>query len=161
MAGYTRYNLYVILILTLGSLTFGYSNSVISNTVGEPGFLSYFKLDGSKSYANSIEGAINGVFYAGEVFGAIFVTIFCDRLGRKKTSAVGCILSIIGGALQAGSVEIAMFLVARFITGVGIGSVVIIIPIFQAEVSPAQSRGLFVGQHGQYFYMLLISYRLI
>jgi MFS family permease len=149
-AAYSRYNVIVAIILTFASLTFGYSNAVISNTVGEPGFLSYFNLVTDPAYGNSIEGAINGVFFAGEFFGAVLVMTICDRIGRKKTATVACILSIIGGALQAGSVKIAMFLVARFITGVGIGTVVIVTPIYQAEISPAKSRGLFVGQHGEW-----------
>ena len=34
---YTWYNLRIILVLTLGSFTFGYGFSVISNTIGQPG----------------------------------------------------------------------------------------------------------------------------
>lgn len=34
---------------------------------------------------------------------------------------IACVFSIVGGGLQAGSVNIGMYIVMRFITGVGIG----------------------------------------
>jgi MFS family permease len=148
MAHYSAYNIRIILILTLGSLSYGYAFSVISNTIAQPGFLSYFGLLNSPDYAQSIEGAINGLFSAGGTFGAALVGWMNDAHGRKATMNLAALVCIVGSALQSGSVDVAMFLVARFITGWGIGMMVVLIPIFQAEVSPATSRGLLVGQHG-------------
>jgi hypothetical protein len=34
---------------------------------------------------------------------------------------IACLVTVVGGALQAGSVHIAMYLVFRFITGLGVG----------------------------------------
>ncbi|KZT57700.1 sugar transporter family protein [Calocera cornea HHB12733] len=148
MAHYSLYNVCIILILTLGSLSYGYAFSVISNTIGQPGFLQYFGLDNDPAYTNSIEGAINGLFSAGGTFGAILVGWMNDAYGRKATMNLAALICIVGSALSSGSVDVAMFLVARFITGWGIGMMVVLIPIFQAEVSPPSSRGLLVGQHG-------------
>ncbi|KAG6372302.1 general substrate transporter [Boletus reticuloceps] len=145
---YSAFNLRVILVLTLGSLTYGYAISVISNTLGQPGFLSYFSLTSNPSYTSRIEGAINGLFSAGGTFGALLVGFICDRYGRKVTMNTANIVCIVGGAIQTGSVNLAMLLVARFITGWGIGMMVVLIPIFQAEISPPSARGFLVGQHG-------------
>lgn len=46
------------------------------------------------------------------------------------------------------SVDIPMFVVARFIMGFGIGVLVTLVPLYQSEVSPPESRGLMVGLHG-------------
>lgn len=46
----------------------------------------------------------------------------CDALGRKKSLYVATCIAILGGALQAGSVAVPMFLVARWLTGFGVGS---------------------------------------
>jgi MFS family permease len=132
--GYTLYNLRIILVLTFGSLTFGYGFSVISNTLGQPGFLSYFNLNGNESQTNAITGAINGLYCAGAMFGAITVGWMCEARGRKETLYVGSVVNIVGGALEAGSVNMAMFLVSRFIAGWGIGMMVVLIPIYQAEI---------------------------
>jgi hypothetical protein len=71
MANYTLYNLRIILVLTLGSFTFGYGFSVITNTLGQPGFISYFGLGGDVSYTQAITGTINGLFCAGASFGTL------------------------------------------------------------------------------------------
>lgn len=133
-ATYTAYNLRIIAVLTLGSLTFGYAYSVISNTLGQPSFSAYFGLAGDDAYANAISGAVNGLFAAGGVFGAIHTGWMCESKGRKLTMNTAAAISIIGGAVQTGSVHIAMFLVGRFVNGWGIGMMVTLIPIYQAEI---------------------------
>lgn len=131
---YTLYNLQIVLALALGSFTYGYSFSVISNTLGQPGFLEYFNLIGKSANINGITGAINGLFCAGAAFGAINVGWLCEAKGRKTTLYVSCVVSIIGGALQTGSIHIAMFLVSRFIAGWGVGMMSVLIPVFQSEI---------------------------
>ncbi|KAH7928765.1 general substrate transporter [Leucogyrophana mollusca] len=148
MGHYSAFNIRTILILTLGSLTYGYANSVLVNTLGQPGFLNYFNLASNTAYANEILGAINGIFSAAGTIGALMAGLMCDKYGRKLTMNTAAVISILGGALQAGSVNTAMFLVGRIVTGWGVGMLVVLIPIFQAEVSPPSSRGLLVGQHG-------------
>ncbi|KAH7907374.1 general substrate transporter [Hygrophoropsis aurantiaca] len=148
MGHYSAYNIRTILILTLGSLTYGYANSVLVNTLGQPGFLDYFGLAASTPHANEVLGAINGIFSAGGTIGALMAGYMCDKYGRKLTMNTAALISILGGGLQAGSVNTAMFLVGRIVTGWGVGMLVVLIPIFQAEVSPPSSRGLLVGQHG-------------
>jgi MFS family permease len=132
--GYTLYNLRIILVLTLGSLTFGYGFSIISSTLGQPGFLSYFDLEGDSSQQNAITGAINGIFCAGAVCGSLMVGWMAEARGRKTTMYVASIINIVGEALEAGSVHIGMFLASRFIAGWGIGSIVVLIPLYQAEI---------------------------
>lgn len=131
---YTAFNLRIIAVLTLGSLTFGYAYSVISNTLGQPSFARYFGLANNGPYANAITGAVNGLFAAGGVFGAIQTGWMCEAKGRKLTMNTAAVISIIGGAIQTGSVHIAMFLVGRFVNGWGIGMMVTLIPIYQAEI---------------------------
>ncbi|KAL1966953.1 hypothetical protein VTN77DRAFT_3697 [Rasamsonia byssochlamydoides] len=53
-----------------------------------------------------------------------------------------------GGGLQAGSVNIAEYIVMRFITGIGIGALVVLVPLYQSELAPPKIRGLLVGMHG-------------
>jgi len=58
----------------------------------------------------------------------------CEANGRKRTLYVSCAINILGEALEAGSINIGMFLAARFIAGWGIGAAVVLIPIYQAEI---------------------------
>lgn len=134
MAGNTAYNLRIVLLLTLGSLTFGYSYSVISGTLGQPGFLQYFNLESHAAHVEALTGTINGLLCAGALFGSLNVGWMCEARGRKETLWLTCIVNIVGGALQAGSINLSMFSAARFIGGWGIGSVVVLIPLYQAEI---------------------------
>lgn len=119
----------IVLALCFGSITYGYDFSVISTTLGQPGFYAYFDLTASPenaelyAYSNQIIGAISGLFSAGGTFGALGMAWLCESKGRKMALYVACIFGIVGGALQAGSVHIGMYLVARFITGIAVGRV--------------------------------------
>ena len=57
-----------------------------------------------------------------------------DARGRKETMYLASAVNVVGGALETGSVNMAMFLVSRFICGWGIGMMVVLIPIYQAEI---------------------------
>ena len=97
---YTWYNLRIILVLTLGSLTFGYGFSVISNTIGQPGFIQKFNLKANTEYTNAITGTINGLYCAGALFGALHVGWMCEARGRKETMYLASAVNVVGGALE-------------------------------------------------------------
>jgi MFS family permease len=110
----------LILFICLGSLSYGYGSSIIATTLGQPTFIHYFELD-TRSNGETLIGAINGLFQAGGIFGALSVVYVPDKLGRRWAIFIGGLFCLLGGALQAGSVNIAMFLVARLLSGYGIG----------------------------------------
>lgn len=60
---------------------------------------------------------------------------------------------MLGNALQAGAVEIGMFLVGRYIAGLGCGMVISNTPVYLSEIAPAHSRGLLVGLQGNFIVM--------
>lgn len=136
-----------MLFVGLGSITYGYGSSIIATTTGQPTFLTYFELD-TKSNAAALLGAINGLFSAGGLFGCISCLYIPDKWGRKKSISFAAICAIVGSALAAGSVHIAMFMVARLITGFSVGALVSLVPLYQSEISPPRIRGLLVGMHG-------------
>jgi MFS family permease len=70
-----------------------------------------------------------GVCSAGSAIGAVLNAHSADRYSRKYTIQIGAILTIIGAALSGGSVNVAMFLVARFVSGLGIGILISVIPM--------------------------------
>ena len=137
----------IIAFATFGSITYGYCSAIIGSTLGQPSFLTYFGLD-TASNSTQLQGAINGLFQGGGLIGVFIFGYLADKLGRRAAIFVGTWFAIAGGALQAGSVHIAMFLVARFVTGVGVGGLVMLVPLWQTEVSPPHRRGLLVGLHG-------------
>lgn len=61
-------------------------------------------------------------------------------MGRKKALFAGAAVSLLGGALQAGSVHIAMYLVARLLTGYGIGKSSKKLEKFAVQLTPIQAH---------------------
>ncbi|KAM0208789.1 hypothetical protein ACHAQD_011476 [Fusarium lateritium] len=143
----SSYNILIIAFATFGSITYGYCSAVIGSTLGQPSFLNYFGLN-TASNAPALIGAINGLFQGGGLIGTLTFGALADKLGRCKAMFVASALAVIGGGLQAGSVHLTMYLIARFITGLAIGGLVMIVPLWQSEVAPPHARGLLVGLHG-------------
>lgn len=74
--------------------------------------------------------------------GSIATAVFGEKLGRRKTITVGCVIMIIGAILQASSYGRAQMIVARIVSGVGMGIINSTVPVMQAEFSPKSSRGI-------------------
>ncbi|CRG89086.1 Quinate permease [Talaromyces islandicus] len=138
----------MIYIVALGSFTYGFNNSVIGSVLGLSSFLEYFEIHNNSSKSNSIIGATSGLFAGGGAIGALISAWLANKAGRVRALQVTCIICIVSAAIQGGSVNIAMFLIGRFVSGIGVGLMVTLVPIYQSEVSPAESRGRMVGHHG-------------
>ncbi|PVH67971.1 general substrate transporter [Cadophora sp. DSE1049] len=74
-------------------------------------------------YFGAPKGAVLGLFNAayplGATFGVFFIPFVSDRWGRRVGLAVGAAISVLGGILQASSVNLAMFVIARLLLGIG------------------------------------------
>ncbi|KAL2425366.1 MFS-type transporter criB [Exophiala dermatitidis] len=142
------YNLWVVVFVALGTISTAYGLAIIGSTVGQPNFYTYFNLatSGQPGYdhTTNIIGALNGVNSAGAIAGCIYQAWSADVYGRKRTMQVGCVILIVGGALCAGAYDMAMFLVGRFVAGLGAGILACVVPIYQAEVSTPETRGAMV-----------------
>ncbi|KIW10105.1 hypothetical protein PV08_11065 [Exophiala spinifera] len=149
------FNLLVVIYVALGSTACSYGMAIIGSTIGQPTFFTSLGLAvaGEPGYSVTAAwlGAFNGVNAAGSAIGAIASSYFADKYSRRATIQGGALVLIVGAALCAGSVNTGMFTAGRIINGLGIGTLVAIIPIYQAEVSTPESRGFMVSMHGVMF----------
>ena len=65
----------MILFVSIGSLCYGYTANVISSTLAQPTFISYFNLD-TRPNATALLSATNGIFQTGGVLGTL--TLFVN-----------------------------------------------------------------------------------
>jgi pentatricopeptide repeat protein len=86
-------------------------------------------------------------FLAGGLLGAVVQAPISNRFGRRIATGSGAILAIVSGALQAGSVHIAMFIVARMFCGISAGILISNCPVYMSEISPPHIRGMLVSNH--------------
>jgi MFS family permease len=128
-------------------LSYGFSLAVLGSVLGIPAFLENFNLE-SGGQAESLLGATSALFAAGCALGGLFEAWIADRFGRVRTLQMLCALAVISSAIQGGAVHIAMFLIGRFLNGIGVGALLALVPVYMVEISPAATRGLLVGSHG-------------
>ena len=119
-------NFLICFLVSLGQIAFGYPASVIGVTLGEPSFLIYMNLldltvdpPVVTANANQLIGAMSGVFQAGAFFGVLIASFVMDRWGRKAGVWYCAFFSLVGGIILTASVNPAMFIVARFLAGMG------------------------------------------
>ncbi|KAL3295157.1 hexose carrier protein [Colletotrichum asianum] len=64
--------------------------------------------------------------------------MFANWMGRRNTIFVGSVVSCIGSALQAGSVNMTMLIIGRFLGGAAVGQLTSTIPMYASELSEAR-----------------------
>lgn len=105
-------------MISFSSFAYGYAGAIIATTLTQPSFSSTMGLD-NRSNEESLVGAMNGLYYAGGVFGAFIGGWLSNRWGRKISAVVGNVFLLISAAVMTGSVNVAMFITFRFFSGVG------------------------------------------
>ncbi|CCT68336.1 related to sugar transporter [Fusarium fujikuroi] len=129
----------VSVLTSLGFMLIGYDNGLMGGLVNTTAFKDTFD-----SPDSDMIGVIVAIYEIGCFFGAVFSSIWGEKLGRRRSVFVGCVFLTIGAVLQAASYTRAMMIVGRIVAGVGMGTVNSTVPVMQAEFSPKSSRGIFV-----------------
>jgi len=134
----------------MGGLLFGYEIGVIGQVLALHGFDTYFGLSELNTTSGKYDdtsnnalysGLITAMFLLGCVFGAGIFTFVVDTIGRKKSIIIGGILFAAGGTLQSAAQSLGMLIVGRLLSGLAIGTVSMVTPIYLAETAPTTIRG--------------------
>jgi sugar porter (SP) family MFS transporter len=132
-----RYLYLPAMVAALGGLLFGFDTAVIN------GAIVFIKQQFGLSDSQTEIAASS--LLLGCVVGASVAAFTSDRFGRKRVllgAAALFTISSIGAALPRDLVE---FAIARLLGGVAIGIASTLSPLYIAEISPAQKRGLLVS----------------
>lgn len=121
---------------------FGYDSAFIGSTITLSSFEAAYGL--TSETATSLSANIVSTFQGGAFFGVIIGSFFSERFGRKWTVTGSGIVFIIGAVLQLLK-NINTLYVGRVLSGLGVGSTTVIIPVYIAECAPAVIRGRLVG----------------
>ena len=147
---------YVVTVAALGGFLFGFDSGVISGC--EKAIQSEFGLSAfwhGLIISGALIGTVIGVFTAGRP---------SDRWGRKPTlwlMAVLFLVSAVGCALTPHDATWGPHLLGwfRFIGGLAIGGVSVVVPLYIVEVSPGKYRGRLVAMNQlNIVFGILISY---
>jgi sugar porter (SP) family MFS transporter len=77
----------------------------------------------------------------GCIMGPLFGGWFCDRIGRRTTLIVACLLLGIGSLFTAIPNDVLTFNIFRIVGGLGVGLCSIASPMYTNELAPARWRG--------------------
>ncbi len=122
-------------IAAMGSFLFGFDTGVINGTVGglrlafdSSLFVSSFNI------ASMLLGCGMGAFYS---------SWLSDRFGRRTMLMVAAVLFIVSAAGSGIAYSSDEFILYRFIGGLAVGSVSVLVPMYIAEIAPAHYRGAY------------------
>ncbi|GES56838.1 hexose transporter [Aspergillus terreus] len=149
-------NIYVIAgVAVVGGALFGFDISSMSAQLNENSYKCYFNQgpkgppftdDENCSGPHSlVQGGITASMAAGSWLGALISGPLSDRIGRKTSIMVGCIVWLIGSILCCAAQNIGMLIVGRIINGISVGIESAQVPVYISELSPPSKRGRFVG----------------
>ncbi|CAI2174347.1 8486_t:CDS:2 [Funneliformis geosporum] len=150
MAELTFYLIFVSFAVVLGSFQFGYHigelntpKSVISCETLPPdgsydGFLSPCIPMNEGEFS-----LVTSIFNLGGLVGSLISPRVADNKGRRWTLMFNIIFLLLGPTTMGFSSSFATLVIGRVIAGIGCGVVSVVVPMYLAEISPAEYRGTF------------------
>lgn len=124
-------------IASLGGILFGYDSGIISGALLQVREI----FDLSCVIQQLVVGSLFLSAFVSSFFGGILV----DYIGRKRALLLASVFFLSGAALQSMSVDLAMLVGGRFVTGVAVSLSTTAVCTYIAEISPAVHRGLLMS----------------
>ncbi|SPN99939.1 related to transporter (major facilitator superfamily) [Cephalotrichum gorgonifer] len=136
------YIFFLACFASIGGVLFGYDQGVISGVLVMNNFGKQFP-----TLANDpvLQGWMVAVLTLGAMFGALANGPIADRISRRWSILLANIVFLIGSIIQAASVNVPMMFVGRFIAGLSIGQLSMVVPLYLSELSPPNLRGSLVS----------------
>ncbi|KAF9814440.1 hypothetical protein IEO21_05104 [Rhodonia placenta] len=91
------------------------------------------------------KGWLVSVLELGAWFGVLCTGYLADRLSRKYTIVLAVFVFCIGVIVQDTAFHPSSIFAGRFITGLGVGSLSMCVPLYNAELAPPEVRGSLVA----------------
>ncbi|KAJ5361709.1 hypothetical protein N7541_002553 [Penicillium brevicompactum] len=130
------------LFASIGGFLYGYDQGVISGILVMNSFGKRFPRLANDA---GLQGWMVSILTLGAMFGAFANGPVADRFSRRWSILYANIIFLIGSAIQAGAQDMPMMFISRFITGVSIGMLSMVVPLYLSEVAPPELRGSLVA----------------
>lgn len=129
------------------SATGGYDGSMMNGLNILPSYTDYFNLNAATTGLNTAS------VFIGSFFGTGISGILTDWLGRRPALLWGSVIALIGIILQTAAQDIAMFVVARIVLGLGLAVSSTAGAVYLSETFPSRWRAWGVGVLNTFYYV--------
>ncbi|KAH2322668.1 hypothetical protein KXV29_002642 [Aspergillus fumigatus] len=130
----------LLLCALLTQIASGYDSSMLNGMQALPQWNKYFgKPTGTRLGAMTF-GPTGGILIS-----VLVSSQLCERFGRRYPICGGSLIIILGSIIQAAAVNYGMFVVSRFLVGLGLGIVATAAPPLLTEVAYPSQRGKLVS----------------
>jgi MFS family permease len=137
----------ILLVSFLNATSSGFDGSLLGSINAEPQYLNFFDL---KS-VGSATGLVFILYNAASIIGCAFGGPIMDYFGRRRGMQSGCLFTLAGAALAAGSQTQEQFKVSRFLLGFGVILQTLSAPVYVTEIIPPQWRGRLGGFYNTFY----------
>ncbi|KAI0729232.1 general substrate transporter [Fomitopsis betulina] len=132
----------IAIFASLGGLLYGYNQGVFSSV------LTMYNFDhrmGDAVTNTNTKGWLVSVLELGAWFGVLCTGYLADKLSRKYSIVLAVFVFCIGVIVQDTAYRPASIFAGRLITGLGVGSLSMSVPLYNAELAPPEVRGSLVA----------------
>lgn len=131
----------VMICATFGGLLFGYDTGVVN------GALPFMAAPDQLNLTPQLEGFVVSALLVGAAIGSVTGGRIADAMGRRKMILILAVIFFCAamGCTLAPSVNV--MIPCRFLLGLAVGGASVTVPVYLAEVSPADRRGRMVTQN--------------
>ncbi|GAW23321.1 hypothetical protein ANO14919_128770 [Xylariales sp. No.14919] len=139
----------IALFACIGGVLYGYNQGMFSGLLAMPAFQSHMgEYDPFDPTADQTKkGWLTAILELGAWIGTLLSGFIAETISRKYGVLVAVSVFVLGVVVQATAQSTGHngILAGRFVTGMGVGSLAAIVPIYNSEVAPPEVRGALVA----------------
>lgn len=107
--------------------------------------LTFTQTNGYAAELSFAQGLLTSILELGAWVGTLINGWLADAVGRRLCAVIACVVFMIGVIVQACTENKNYVFAGRFVTGLGVGSLSMIVPLYNAELAPPEVRGALVA----------------
>ncbi|OOQ83624.1 MFS monosaccharide transporter [Penicillium brasilianum] len=131
------------LFASLGGLVYGYNQGMFAQVLTMNSFQK--ATQGYAATTSIQQGMLTSILELGAWVGTLFNGYLADAAGRRLTVLIAVVVFCVGVIVQACTQNKDYVFAGRFVTGLGVGSLSMVVPLYNAELAPPEIRGSLVA----------------